>query len=82
MKSMDIDEVRRIIEEKYDYYGDHIVQMVQRLPADCRQSGDGSVLEDVWEEFKYQVQRDESAVFGAYEVTIMAMCQKFVEKLP
>lgn len=76
------DDVRRIIEAKYEEYCGRIVQMVQALPADCRQSGDDSVLADVWEEFKYQVQRDESAVFGAYEDTITALCQKLIEGLP
>jgi len=76
------DEVWRIIEAKYEDYCDQIVQMVQELPDDCRQSGDDSVLEDAWEEFKYQVQRDESAMFGAYESTITAICLKVVEKLP
>ncbi|MDO9119809.1 MAG: hypothetical protein Q7U39_17765 [Nitrospira sp.] len=76
------DEILRIIEEKYKDYCDRIVQMVRDLPDDCRQSGDDSVLEDVWEEFKCQVQRDESAVFGAYEGTISAICQKLVDTLP
>ncbi len=76
------DEVWDIVQAKYEDYCDRIVQMVQRLPADCRQSGDDSVFEDVWEEFKYQVQRDESAMFGAYEDTISAVCLKVVEKLP
>lgn len=76
------DEVWRIIEAKYEDYCDRIVRMVQGLPSDYRQSGDDSVLEDVWEEFKCQVQRDESAMFGAYEGTITAMCQKLVKQLP
>jgi hypothetical protein len=33
----------------------------------CRQSGDDSKLADVWEEFKYQVQREGSAAFELYE---------------
>lgn len=80
--SMKGHEVQRIIHAKYDDYGDQIVKMVQGLPEDCRQSGDDSVLEDVWEEFKYQVQQDESAMFGAYEDTITALCQKLVENVP
>jgi|SRR5215831_339358 len=76
------DIVPRIIEAKYEDYCDRVVQMIQGLPADCRQSGDDSVLEDVWEEFKYQVQRQESVVFEVYEDTITALCQKVVEGLP
>ncbi len=76
------DVIWRIIQAKYEDYCDRIVQMVQELPDDCRQSGDDSVLDDVWEEFKYQVQQDESAMFGAYEDTITVICQKVVEELP
>ena len=76
------DEVYRIIEAKYEYYCDSIVQIVQELPEDCRQSGEDSALADVWEEFKYQVQREESVMFAAYEDTITAICQNLIEKLP
>lgn len=76
------DEIWRIMEAKYEDYCDQVVQIIQELPDDCRQSGDDSVLEDVWEEFKYQVQRDESVMFGAYESTITAICQGVVQKLP
>ena len=75
-------EVQRIIHAKYDDYCDQIAKMVHALPEDCRQSGGDSVLEDVWEEFKYQVQQQESALFGAYEGTITALCQELVENLP
>ena len=45
------DDRRRIIEAKYGDYCDRIVRLVQDLPDDCRQSGDDSVLTDVWEEY-------------------------------
>ncbi len=76
------DEVWRIVQAKYEDYSERVVHMVQDLPADCRQSGNDSVLGDVWEEFKYQVQREESVMFGAYADTITAICQNLVEKLP
>ena len=56
--------------------------MVQDLPADCGLSGNDPVLGDVWEEFKCQVQREESVMFGAYADTITAICQNLVGKFP
>ena len=76
------DEVWRIVQAKYEDYSDRVVHMVQELPTECRQSGNDSGLGDVWEEFKYQVQREESVMFGAYADPITAMCQNLVEKLP
>ncbi len=37
---------------------------------------------EIWEEFKYQVQREESVMFGAYADTITAICQNLVGKFP
>lgn len=57
-----------------------IIADIKALPEDCRQSGD-SVLANVWEEFKYQVQREESVFFEAYQQTIRAICANKVSKL-
>ena len=40
------------------------------------------MLADVWEEFKYQIQREESCLMEAYEKTISTLCQQLVKELP
>ena len=74
-------EVQQIIHAKYDDYCDQIVKVVQALPEDCRHRGDDSVLADVWEEFKYQIQQQESVFSDAYEDTIVAVCRDLVKGL-
>jgi hypothetical protein len=59
-------EVRAVLKQKYEFYRDQVIAKVRALGPECRQSGDDSLFEDVWEEFKYQVQREESGVFEAY----------------
>jgi hypothetical protein len=58
-----------------------IIADIKALPKSCHQSGDDSVLTDVWEEFKYQVQEEESALFEAYEHTIRSICIRRISKL-
>ncbi len=75
-------EVREILHKKYKAYRDQVVVNTKALPADCRTSGDDSGLEDVWEEFKSQVQWQESLAFEAYVETIQAVCRTILKSLP
>lgn len=75
-------EVRNILEKKYAAYRDEVVRIIKALPPDCRQSGDDLGLEDVWEEFKFQVQREESFTFDLYVETIESLCRDLVKTLP
>jgi hypothetical protein len=75
-------EVSRVLGLKYEAYVQQVIALVRALPDECRQSGDDSVLGDVWEEFKCQVQREESGVFDAYVETIQEICAHLVGSLP
>src|ERR1700690_3274666 len=75
-------EVRTALRHKYEFYRDVVIAEIRGLGPECRQSGDDSPLEDVWEEFKYQVQQQESVVFDAYVETIEALCHSLVAWLP
>lgn len=59
---------------------DRAVEQIKGLPEDCRQSGD-SDLETVWDEFKFQLQHEQSVYFWAYEDTIRRICAKLVQGL-
>src|SRR5437879_6817783 len=75
-------EVRAVLRQKYEFYRDEVIEKIRGLGPECRQSGDDSPLKDVWEEFKYQVQREESGAFEAYVETIKAICHSLVESFP
>jgi len=57
-----------IINAKYGDYVRRVIEDIKGLPDNCRQSGDDG-LTDVWEEFKAQIQGQESFSFSAYEET-------------
>ena len=71
--------VCRLVKSIYDGLVRQVVADVKALPDSCRQSGDDSKLKDVWEEYKYQIQRDESGMFDLYVQTIQAICTRRVE---
>ena len=75
-------EVTKILRKKYTAYRDEAIKIVKGLPPESRQSGEDSRLEDVWEEFKIQVQREESGVFDLYVETIEGLCEDLVKRLP
>jgi hypothetical protein len=75
-------EVRKILNTKYCAYRDEVIAIVKSLSPESRLSGDDSGLEDVWEEFKYQAQREESFAFDLYVETIESFCKAVIEKLP
>ena len=65
---------RRIVWSMYDGLSQRVIADIKALPEGCRLSGDDSVLANVWEEFKYQVQREQSVLFEVYEETIRGLC--------
>jgi hypothetical protein len=73
-----LEHVRRIVEAMYLGLVQQVIAQIKALPDSCRQSGDDSRLKDVWEEFKDQVQGQESIFFRAYEDTIQRLCAKLV----
>src|ERR1700722_13667063 len=76
-----LDHVAGIVEAMYGVLVKQVIAVIKALPDRCRQSGDDSVLKDVWEEFKYQLQREESVFFDAHETTIRDFCGSFVAGL-
>lgn len=75
-------EVRTVLRKKFEAYRNDVIAKIKALPTECRQSGGDFLLEDVWEEFKYQVQGEESSLFDAYVETIEAICRQVLERLP
>jgi hypothetical protein len=75
-------EIRDILQKKYDAYRDDVIKALKILPPEGSLSGDDSGLDDVWEEFKYQVQREESGMFDLYVETIEGVCADLAGKLP
>ena len=84
-------QIRTIIDAKYAGYADRIVGKlrIQRpdlhelgsIAISSRTSGEASPWPDVWEEYKVQVQGEQSAYFEAYEDTFHDMCERFIDTL-
>src|SRR5579872_6705625 len=73
--------IRRLVEAAYDGLVRQVIADVRTLPDSFRQSGDDSKLKDVWEEFKYQIQREQSFAFDAYSQLILDLCERRVESI-
>lgn len=71
----------KLTESMYDRLVALVITDIRNLPDNCRQSGDGSKLKNVWEEFKDQLQNEQGAVFAAYEDTIQSLCFQQVAEL-
>ena len=59
MSSVDrerLEHLERIVEDLYKRLVGQVIADIKALPENCRQSGDDSGLNDVWEEFKNQLQ--------------------------
>lgn len=76
------DKVRAVLKAKAEAYTDQVVSAIRSLPQRCRLSENDSILQDVWEEFKFEVQREQSFAFEAYISTIQALCDQLVSGLP
>lgn len=70
-----------ITEAKYVECAKEVIAQIKSLGPECRTSGDDSGLENVWEEFKSQVQGEESLFLEAYEETIRSFCEDVVTNL-
>ncbi|HEX3149654.1 MAG TPA: hypothetical protein VHR66_16380 [Gemmataceae bacterium] len=75
-----LERVRRMAAALYDGLVAKVIAEIKELPGNCRQSGD-SRLKDVWEEFKYQKQRDQSIFFELFEEAIRDICARHGEVL-
>lgn len=73
--------VRHVVADIYVGLVEKVIAEIKALPDNCRQSGDDSKLKDVWEEFKYQFQGEESFCFELYEHTVRALCESQVMAL-
>jgi hypothetical protein len=74
--------VKQIINNKYDRCTKRVIERIKDLgrPDFCL-SGDDSGLDNVWEEFKSQVQEEESFFYEAYEDTIRAICRELLKTI-
>lgn len=75
-------EIEKIIEAKYNRYTRAIITEIKSIGPEARLSGDDSDLENVWEEFKYQVRHGESIFFEVYEEDFKRFCLRLAERLP
>jgi hypothetical protein len=79
---VEIRHITKIIRAKYRDYAAKVIADIKTLGPECRQNDDDSPLDDVWEEFKSELQYEQSLLFEAYELTIYSMCCQVVESLP
>ena len=69
-----VDHVDRLVKARLDELARQAISNFQEIRTDAKLSGDDSPLENVWEEFKYQVQIEESFYWDAYEETFLGIC--------
>lgn len=73
--------VNEIINEKYNFYLLDVRNLLCSLEGDNCLSGDESPLKNVWEEWKFQNQIEESNYYEIYEETIRGVIFERLEKL-
>lgn len=71
-----------LIWERYDRLAGTVIWHFKRYSKDSRTSGDDSVLGNVWEEYKDQVQYEAGFFFDVYEDELESLCRRVVERLP
>ena len=76
-----VDHVDRLVKARLDELARQTISNFQEIRTDAKLSGDDSPLENVWEEFKYQVQIEGSFYWDAYEETILGICGAYVQEL-
>jgi len=67
-------EVQRLIDARYTSLVSEAIESIRALPAENRQSGDDSVLGDVWLEYASQIQGEHSWMWHAYVTTVEDIC--------
>lgn len=66
---------RRIVRLEFERLTGQVIAGIRALSPRCRQYDDNDAcLENVWEEFKYQFQRDNSTYHDFYEESATQMC--------
>jgi hypothetical protein len=76
-----IEHVDRLVGDRLDALAKQAIANFKTIRTDSKASGDDSPLENVWEEFKDQVQNDESFYWDAYEETFLGICGAYVQEL-
>jgi hypothetical protein len=76
--------VQTIVANCTDDLVSSIVAILQGLDADTEndRGGQGRGLENLWEEYKYQFQREHSDFEDHYQRVAWPLCREAVEKLP
>ncbi|MBS0265605.1 MAG: hypothetical protein JSS02_26970 [Planctomycetes bacterium] len=59
-----------------------VIDCLKKFPKEATLSSDDSGFAGFWEEFKYQVQRQESLSWNVYESAVRSLCRAVVESLP
>jgi len=70
-----------ILKDKYDKYINQVIIKIKELDANSMLSGDDSNLENVWEEFAFQIQIEHSIFFEYYEETISQIINVFLKSI-
>jgi len=81
MISAAVDHVDKLVEVRLDALAEQAIANFKAIRTDSKASGDDSPLEDVWEEFKDQVQNDESFYWDDFEETFLGICGAYVKEL-
>lgn len=76
------DLIEQLVRQTYDRLAQQAIEVFKNYPKNSRMSGDDSVLENVWEEYKYQLQREQGFFFQLYEDEIEQVCDELISKLP
>ncbi len=75
-------QLRQIIDDKYADYVMQVVAQIKALGPESRTAPPDLGLADVWEEYKDQVQGQESILFEFYVETIESFCSDVLKILP
>lgn len=71
----------KLVNEMYDRLVASVIADIKSLPETHREQYVDSKFKDVWEEYKYQVQREQSFFFTLYEDTVGGLCNFQIENL-
>lgn len=64
----------RLVKSVYDDLTRKVIARIKALPKEACRGGDDEVFADVWEDFKDQVQNQQSVIFEMYEDLVRAQC--------
>jgi hypothetical protein len=72
------DLIEQLAKDTYTRLAKQVIQKIKALKNDTTENG----LENAWEEYKYQIQREQGPFFEAYEQTILDLCDDLIAELP